>query len=65
MTDTSADQYTDEETERRRDAAIGRALNTRPTPLKEMVGKSQRAVARKSRSKPLASPPKETGSDGA
>jgi hypothetical protein len=33
------DQYSPEETARRRDAAIRRALNTPPTPQKDMVGK--------------------------
>jgi len=45
----------------RRDAAIRRALNTTPTPLKEIVGKSKRAIAqRKSRvKKAVQSKPKE------
>jgi hypothetical protein len=48
----SDDEYSAEETARRRDAAIRRALNTPPTPLKEIVGKSKRAIAqRKSRIK--------------
>jgi hypothetical protein len=33
------DQYSPEETARRADEAIRRALNTSPTPQKEMVGK--------------------------
>jgi hypothetical protein len=33
------EQYSPEETARRADAAIRRALNTPPTPQKEMVGK--------------------------
>jgi hypothetical protein len=33
------DHYSPEETARRRDEAIRRALNTPPTPQKEMVGK--------------------------
>ncbi len=41
----SDDQYTEEETARRRDDAIRRALNTPPRPLKEFVGKSKRAKA--------------------
>lgn len=59
MSDVDDAIYTDEETALRRDAALRRALNTRPTPLKEMVGKSQRAVARKGRTKTPASPPEE------
>jgi hypothetical protein len=38
----SDDQYTPEETVRRRDDAIRRALNTPPKPQKEIVGKSGR-----------------------
>jgi hypothetical protein len=33
------EQYSDEETARRADEAIRRALNTPPTPQKEMIGK--------------------------
>jgi hypothetical protein len=36
---TENDQYSPEETARRRDEAIRRALNAPPTPQKEMVGK--------------------------
>jgi hypothetical protein len=44
--------FTDEQIARRRDDAIRRALNTPPKPLKEIVGKSKRAIAqRKSRIK--------------
>lgn len=39
-TKTNGDQYSPEETARRRDDAIRRALNTPPTPHKEMVGKA-------------------------
>jgi hypothetical protein len=42
------DQYSPEETARRRDDAIRRALNTRPTPQKEMVGKVGRAQSKRS-----------------
>lgn len=46
------DEYSNEETARRRDDAIRRALNTPPKPQKEMVGKTERAKAqRKSRVK--------------
>jgi hypothetical protein len=46
------EHFTDEEIARRRDNAIRRALNTPPKPLKEIVGKSKRAIAqRKSRIK--------------
>jgi hypothetical protein len=43
--DKPDDHYTEEETARRRDDAIRRALNTPPKPLKEFVGKSERAKA--------------------
>jgi hypothetical protein len=43
----SDDQYTEEETARRRDDAIRRALNTPPKPLKEFIGKSERAKAQR------------------
>lgn len=42
---TSDDQYSPEETARRRDDAIRRALSTPPKPQRELVGKSQRAKA--------------------
>lgn len=35
--------YTEEEIARRRDEAIGRALDTPPKPLKEIAGKNERA----------------------
>lgn len=41
MTDED-DQYSPEETERRRDEAIRRALDTPPKPQKEIIGKSGR-----------------------
>jgi hypothetical protein len=51
----AVDKFSDKEIERRRDAAIRRALNTPPKPLKEYVGKSKRAIAqRKSRVKKAA-----------
>jgi hypothetical protein len=58
----SDDEYSAEETARRRDAAICRALNTPPKSLKDYVGKSERAIAqRKSRIKKAAqSKPKST-----
>jgi hypothetical protein len=37
--DRDKDDYSPEETARRADEAIRRALNTPPTPQKEMVGK--------------------------
>jgi hypothetical protein len=46
MNDTD-DQYSPEETARRRDNAIRRALNTPPTSHKEMVGKVGRAPAKR------------------
>jgi hypothetical protein len=39
MTRDESDEYSPEETARRRDEAIRRALNTPPTPQKEMIGK--------------------------
>jgi hypothetical protein len=41
------DRYSLEETARRRDEAIRRALNTPPKPNKEYIGKSKRAKGRK------------------
>jgi hypothetical protein len=37
-------EYTEEEIAQRRDDAIRRALSTPPKPLKDYVGKSERAV---------------------
>ncbi|SDR55107.1 hypothetical protein SAMN05519103_05037 [Rhizobiales bacterium GAS113] len=52
MTPDNGDAYSEEETARRRDAAIRRALNTPPMPLKSMVGKGKReASASKNRVK--------------
>jgi hypothetical protein len=46
------ENLTEKEIARRRDAAIRRALNTPHKPLKEFVGKSDRAIAQqKSRAK--------------
>jgi hypothetical protein len=44
---TDDEEYSEEEIARRRDDAIRRALKTPPKPLKEFVGKSERAVAHK------------------
>ncbi len=41
------DQYGPEETVRRRDEAIRRALNTPPKPQKDMVGKSARSPGKR------------------
>ena len=50
MSEVVDEEYSDEEIARRRDDAIRRALSTPPKPLKEFVGKSERAIAhRKSR----------------
>lgn len=50
MANVKDEKYSDDEIARRRDEAIRRALNTPPRPLKELVGKSERAIAqRKSR----------------
>jgi len=43
------EQYSPEETARRRDEAIRRALNTPPKPQKEIAGKSGGAPRRRSR----------------
>lgn len=48
-----ADQYSDEETARRRDAALKRALSTPPKPLSEYVGKSKRAAPKRRRKSPV------------
>jgi hypothetical protein len=45
------DQYSPEETARRRDEAIRRALNTPPKPQKEISGKSGRPRKRSPRSR--------------
>jgi len=42
---TAADELSEDEIARRRDEAIRRALSTPPKPLKEFVGKSERAIA--------------------
>jgi hypothetical protein len=41
------DQLGTEEIERRMNNAVRRALNTAPKPLKEIVGKGKRAIARR------------------
>jgi len=49
------DQYSPEETQRRMEAAIRRALNTPPKPHSEIVGKGKREGGqKKSRVKKLA-----------
>lgn len=53
------EQYSPQETARRRDEAIRRALNTPPTPQKEMVGK----VGASNRGRPSRSRPVEKGKD--
>jgi hypothetical protein len=45
------DQYGPEETVRRRDEAIRRALNTPPKPQKDMVGKSGRPPRKRAATK--------------
>jgi len=48
MNDKERDEpFSDAEIVRRRDGAIRRALNTPPKPHKEMVGKSERAIAQR------------------
>jgi hypothetical protein len=55
------DPLSDQKVEARMNAAVRRALNTPPTPAKELVGKSERAIAQResrirkaARSKPKA-----------
>jgi hypothetical protein len=55
------DQYSLEETARRRDEAIRRALNTPPTPQKEMIGK----VGAQNRGRRRGSRPVDKGKDQA
>ena len=43
MADKPEQELSAEEIARRRDAAIKRALNTPPTPTKELIGKTERA----------------------
>jgi hypothetical protein len=57
--DDNDDQYSPEETARRADEAIRRALNTPPTPQKDMVGK----VGAPNRGRPRRSRPVEKGED--
>jgi hypothetical protein len=40
---SSDTEYPDDEVERRMDAAIRKALNTPPSPTKELIGKTERA----------------------
>jgi hypothetical protein len=40
-------EFSNEETARRRDDAIRRAMNMRPKPFKDIVGKSERAKAQR------------------
>jgi hypothetical protein len=44
MADKPEDKFSPAEIARRRDDAIRRALNTPPKPLKELVGRSERAI---------------------
>jgi hypothetical protein len=56
------EEIPEDEVVRRRDEAIRRALNTPPKPLKEYVGKSERAIAQQKRriKKAVQSKPKST-----
>jgi hypothetical protein len=45
MNKSTDDQYSEKETEQRRDDAIRRALRTPPKPQKELVGQGKRAKA--------------------
>ena len=49
------EQYSDEEAERRFHALVHRAMNTKPKPLKEIVGTTDRAksMARRRKAKAL------------
>jgi hypothetical protein len=56
-----ADDLTDDEIERRMNAAVRRALTTPPTPTKDLVGKTERAQSQREsrairarRTKPIA-----------
>jgi hypothetical protein len=62
MIDSSDAQYSEEEIAKRRDDAIRRALNTPPKPLKEFIGKSERAIAQRTKrvKKAAQSNPKST-----
>jgi len=46
-TESNEEDISESEITRRMNAAIRRALNTPPTPIKELIGKSERAVARR------------------
>jgi len=46
-TDGTVADFTEDEIAKRRDDAIRRALSTPPTPLKKLVGKTDRAIARR------------------
>jgi hypothetical protein len=61
MADSTDESYSEEEIARRADAAIRRALNTPPTPQKEMVGK----VGDPNRGRPRRSRPVDKGKDQA
>ena len=47
MITPSDDSLPEDEIAKRMNGAIRRALNTPPTPTKEIVGKSERAIARR------------------
>ena len=47
MSDNKEAEYDEQETVRRMNDAMRRALNTPPTPTKEIVGKSERAIAQR------------------
>ena len=49
MADKPEDQFSPAEIAGRRDDAIRRALNTPPKPLKELVGRSERAIEQRKR----------------
>jgi hypothetical protein len=47
MTDKKDAQFTETETTKRMADAVRRALNTPPTPTKELVGKTERAQSQR------------------
>lgn len=46
-TDDQPERFGDEETARRMEAGVRRALNTPPKPAKELIGKTERATAQR------------------
>ena len=55
------DKFSDDEIARRMEAGVRRALNTPPTPTRELVGKTERAQEQRAKKK-RKSPTKKPGS---